>query len=202
MFDPDWFTALKEKAETGISPEHVPHGVLRAAAAEIERHRTTGLAAMLRAQRELQIKSFDLDPSELEDGPRMEFIRWNVLALIAEMVEYLDETGWKPWATSQHINAEEALGELVDAWHFFMNILWATEGGGLLGDADVLAEVFTGRYFKKREVNAQRQADGYDGVTGKCEGCHRDLPTVNLTEVTIEGLVRFACPCGKVVPLA
>jgi dimeric dUTPase (all-alpha-NTP-PPase superfamily) len=195
VFDPDWFSRLK--AQAAHDGAVVSGDTLRAAIQEIERHRTTGLAAMLRAQRELQIKSFDLDPSELEDGSRMEFIRWNVLALIAEMVEYLDETGWKPWATSQHVNAEEALGELVDAWHFFMNILWATEGGGLLGDADVLVEVFTGRYFKKREVNAQRQADGYDGVTGKCPNCHRDRKETQLANVT--GDVRTVyCPCGHV----
>ena len=30
------------------------------------------------------------------------------------------------------------------------------------------------RYLAKRVVNAQRQADGYDGVAGKCPRCHRD----------------------------
>lgn len=140
------------------------------------------LAQMLKLQRELQVESFKLDPAELDDEMRMEFIRWNTLALVAELVEMLDETGWKPWATSNHVHGEPALKEMVDAWHFFMNILWAIAGGGH-GDADVLAEAFTERYLAKRKVNAERQAEGYDGVTGKCPGCKRDLAEVEVRHV-------------------
>lgn len=134
------------------------------------------LAAMLHAQRTLQVESFGFDPAEeVDPAKRLEFLRWNVLALIAELTELLDETGWKPWATSQHINELETLGEWVDAWHFMMNVAWATFGQGVLGDADVLSELITAAYKRKHEVNAARQRDGYDGVSTKCPRCKREL---------------------------
>lgn len=137
---------------------------------------------MLKAQRDLQVESFGLDPVELQDEERIEFIRWNTLALINELQEMLSETGWKPWATSKHVNGAAAFGELVDAWHFFMNLMWAVSGQGALGDADVLADEFIERYFAKRTRNAERQAEGYDGVTGKCPSCKRDMAESLCTE--------------------
>lgn len=123
------------------------------------------LERMLELQRDLQVKSFGLDPAELfDDEERIEFIRWNFLALFNEINEALQEIGWKPWAISRHVREDEVLDELVDAWHFFMNILWATYGQHVLGDAGALADAFTERYLRKREVNAQRQRDGYTGI--------------------------------------
>lgn len=122
------------------------------------------LEKMLHAQRMLQIESFNLDPAELQDEERIEFIRWNVIALFSEINEVLNETGWKPWATSRHVNDTRCLLELVDVFHFFMNLLWATYGQDVLGDAPTLAEVFTEEYMRKRDVNAQRQREGYTGV--------------------------------------
>jgi hypothetical protein len=133
------------------------------------------LEAMLFSQRELQINSYGFDPSEPpSDEARIEFIRWNVLALTDELHELLGECGWKPWATSRHVNADAAMAELVDAWHFFMNLMWAVEGGGLLGDAGALADVFQARYFEKRARNAKRQDEGYTGLE-KCPVCKRAL---------------------------
>jgi dimeric dUTPase (all-alpha-NTP-PPase superfamily) len=120
----------------------------------------------LEAQLQLQIKSFGMNPKELNDGQIVEWIRWNVLALEDEMHEALAETGWKPWATSKHVNREAFISELVDAFHFLMNLM-------LVVDCD--AEEFLAKYFEKRGLNEKRQAEGYDGVTGKCSHCHRAL---------------------------
>lgn len=149
---------------------------------------THPLERMLREQRELQLvmPPAGRDPAELEGEDRTSFISWNVLALTDELHELLDEVGWKPWATSRHVNEDRALAELVDAWHFMMNLLWAVAGRGVLGDAGVLAAVLEARYQDKRAVNEQRQVDGYDGVTGKCPRCHRDLAESDCTPLACE----------------
>lgn len=122
---------------------------------------------MLENQRQLQINAYGKDPATITDpDERMDFIRWNVLALEDELHEALQETGWKPWAKSKHLN-EAAFGrELVDAWHFFMNLM-------LVSNIDM--ETFYGWYMAKARKNAQRQAEGYDGVSTKCQKCKRAL---------------------------
>jgi dimeric dUTPase (all-alpha-NTP-PPase superfamily) len=128
----------------------------------------------LKAQLELQIKSFGSDPTKLSDTEKLEWIRWNVLALADELHEALAETGWKPWAKSKHINRDAYVSELVDAFHFLMNLMLVV---------DCSADEFLKKYFEKRGINADRQADGYDGVRGKCASCKRALddPAVECT---------------------
>lgn len=119
------------------------------------------LQALVESQRQLQLESFGgVDPAGHEGDARADFIRWNVLALEDELHEALAETGWKPWATSRHLNRVAYLGELVDAFHFFMNLCIVA---GITGE-----EIAQG-YYAKRAVNVKRQEDGYDGVTGKDE---------------------------------
>lgn len=160
----------------------------------------TRFSDLLATQLDLQRNAFGIDPTMLVGDQRMEYIRWNVLALTDELHEMLAETGWKPWASSAHVNEDLALDELVDALHFLLNLLLVV--GQPLGDAGL--EDFTNQlmsaYMRKVEVNAQRQVDGYSG-THKCPDCHRDLATVK--PVVIEdsdGRARQACPCGKVLP--
>ena len=128
----------------------------------------------LRTQRELQEKSYGFDFGEMTTTDRIEFITWNVLALTDELHEALAETGWKPWATSRHINDDAFKSELIDAFHFMGNLFLA---------ADMDGDEVMRRYRKKRQVNADRQADGYDGVTTKCPVCKRALddPAVSCT---------------------
>lgn len=126
----------------------------------------------LNAQHELQIKSFGLDPKGLDDEQKLEWIRWNMLALMDELHEALAETGWKPWAKSKHVARDAYVSELVDAFHFLMNLM-------LVVDCD--ADEFLAKYFEKRGINAARQAAGYDGVTGKCPDCKRALDDVAVT---------------------
>jgi dimeric dUTPase (all-alpha-NTP-PPase superfamily) len=120
---------------------------------------------MLEMQRKLQLmynggKAIE----DFTDAERMEAIRDNVLACTDELHEALAETGWKPWATSNHVNVEAFHSEMVDAWHFFMNLMLHT--GMSMG------ELARG-YEAKNAKNYQRQAKGYDGVTTKCPGCKR-----------------------------
>ena len=125
------------------------------------------LQKMLNAQRELQIEAYGKDPTLLNGDERADFIRWNMLALNNEILgEALDETGWKPWATSRHINQQAFHGEMVDGWHFFMNLMLVS---------GMTADDLERGYYLKRAKNAKRQVDGYDGVAGKCRKCKRAL---------------------------
>lgn len=117
----------------------------------------------------LQREAFGVDPSKLVGKEREEYIRWNVIALMDELSEALHEVSWKPWASAEFFNRDQFIGELVDAAHFLGNL------AVVAGCTD--AEWAT-RYSAKQQKNRDRQRDGYDGVSGKCPGCKRDLTEV------------------------
>jgi dimeric dUTPase (all-alpha-NTP-PPase superfamily) len=125
------------------------------------------LEELFSLQRELQVLMPPLgrDPSEIDnDADRIEFIMTSVYALEDELHELTGEIGWKPWATSRHINRDAALSEAIDALHFLVNIFLV-----LRASAD---EVMV-QYRAKRQKNIDRQQSGYDGVEGKCRCCKR-----------------------------
>ena len=142
------------------------------------------LKKMLTTQYTLQVEAFKNDPILMTPPEVINFIHWNVTALVDELHEMLGEIGWKPWASSKHINGPEAAKEMIDAWHFFMNIMLAL--GPYIGTPETgprnlseLAEWWEKAYYAKKAVNEQRQADGYDGVSSKCQVCKRELSEVN-----------------------
>jgi len=155
------------------------------------------LSRMLSAQQLMQRESFNADPTEMTTEQAIEFIHWNVTALVDELHEMLAEIGWKPWATSKHINGPNAAKEMIDAWHFFMNIMLALGphiDARVPGTAEKLepypdsvpelAEWFIKSYFEKHEINRQRQKDGYDGVSTKCHVCKREKTEVDPNNTT------------------
>lgn len=97
---------------------------------------------------------------------RAQFVRDMILSLEDELHEALNEIGWKPWQTSRHFNEDAYKAELVDAWHFFLNLMLVIG----MDEDDLVAG-----YFDKRTKNLQRRDDGYDGVSGKCPECRRAL---------------------------
>lgn len=122
------------------------------------------LTQMFMLQDELQKKLIHGSPSDIdEDADRVQFISGMILALTDELHEALNETGWKSWASSKHINEEAFKNELVDAWHFFMNLCLV---------ARMSPEELYIRYLRKREKNIKRQDEGYDGLN-KCPICKR-----------------------------
>ena len=157
----------------------------------------TTLGDMLEQQLTLQIESFGKDPTRLTGEERAEFIRWNMLALTDELHEALNEVGWKPWATNRDIDSRAFLKEMVDAWHFFMNLMLTAAPG--LGDeissAQDLGEWFAEQYMAKRRINAQRQTDGYDGVKDKCPTCRRSFDDVVAT-VELGGVTYCKLDCA------
>lgn len=128
---------------------------------------TDRLEKMFELQRELQIKAYGKDPGEIDNNTEaIQFIKDMHIALTDELHEALGEVGWKPWATSKHVREDAFRSELVDAWHFFMNLCLVVGMGP--------EELYTG-YLKKRLKNIKRQQDGYDGVSTKCMQCGRAL---------------------------
>lgn len=124
------------------------------------------LVAIWANQLEMQTTSFGADPMTLEGEERVQYIKDMVLAATDELHEALGEVGWKPWATSRHVNDEALKGELIDLLHFVINLMLV---------ARMTPEEIHHRYFVKAARNRQRQLEGYDGRSGKCSGCGRAL---------------------------
>ena len=74
------------------------------------------------------------------------------LALIDELLEALRETAWKPWKKQQENNIEKVREELIDAWHFLINLSM------LVGmDSNILFN----KFCEKNRENFKRQDEGY-----------------------------------------
>ena len=135
---------------------------------------------LLEAQRTLQVMMNQKDPTKMSEEERALFIKDMVLASTDELHELLQEVGWKPWATSRHVNVEAAKGEWIDLLHFVLNL------GLAIGFRD--GSEIEARYMQKRMKNVKRQQAGYDGVTGKCPQCARALDDDAVTCRVVEGV--------------
>ena len=128
----------------------------------------------LRLQLQLQINAYDQDPRALEGEARTGFLLWNSFAATDEIHEAMQEVGWKPWASSRHVNEDLMLGELVDALHFVGNMVLAAAGQSKESPEQLASKLWR-MYQAKVQVNLQRQVDGYDGIKDKCPICKREL---------------------------
>ena len=106
-----------------------------------------GLKEMFQLQKELQTRLNNKDISL-----NAEYFKDHHLALENELHEALREIPWKPWKKQQKWNVDLCKNELVDAFHFFMNLCIC------VGMDD--KELF-GRYCKKNKINHERVNDGY-----------------------------------------
>jgi hypothetical protein len=118
------------------------------------------------------------NPYEMSPVQLARFITWNHTALTVELGEMMAEVGWKPWASDRSINAASALKEMVDVWHFFLNILLAIDAWYGRQGPEFMGPEFERRYVEKNAKNLQRQVDGYDGITGKCTVCKREIADI------------------------
>lgn len=129
--------------------------------------------------KKLQEESFGFDFDALADSKRdhADYIRTNAIAAVAEIVEALEETRWKPWAKNGVLavvpDKRAFAKEMVDCLHFISNALVS---------AGVTDEEFNELYLEKMQVNRERQAraGGYQSVTGvdKCPVCRRSFDDV------------------------
>jgi len=108
------------------------------------------LKFLFKLQDELQTKvgNFPL----VDDVQRQKFINMHSLALVDEVFEALRETPFKDWKKNQSYNEDKFKEELVDAWHFLINLSLAS---GMSGE-----ELFS-RFVNKNKVNIERQDKGY-----------------------------------------
>lgn len=74
------------------------------------------------------------------------------LAAIDELMEAIRETPWKPWKKQQKYDKEKFKEELIDAWHFLINL---SISSGMNS-----TEVFQ-RFVNKNNENHTRQDNGY-----------------------------------------
>lgn len=103
-------------------------------------------------QRVLQEQVYGKGLNELEGDELKEAVRTHVLALLDEAHEVLHEVPWKPWKRTGEPNWEAYHEELVDLFHFVMNLM-------LIGGAT--AHSLLAGYEAKHRVNIERQRDGY-----------------------------------------
>lgn len=86
-------------------------------------------------------------------SPKKENLITAFTGLVVEAAEALQETDWKPWKkTPKLINKQKALEELVDCFHFLVELFI------LLGFSH---EDLYNAYMKKMDVNHKRQEEGY-----------------------------------------
>ena len=128
------------------------------------------LAELFKKQLKIQTLAYGKNPLDITDPiERIQFIKDMELAARMELGEMLDETDWKPWATSNHVNEEAGQGELADVLLFFINLCFAFRA-----DAQ---DIFI-KTMEKMDRNLARQLEGYDGIKGKCYICKRALDDI------------------------
>jgi len=109
--------------------------------------KTDKLKEMFRKQAEFQTRLGN--DAYLYSTP---FIKDMILALNCEAMEALQEVPWKEWKRDQKFNTDRFKEEVIDIWHFLINISLAA---GL--DEDSLFKEF----MKKNRKNIKRQREGY-----------------------------------------
>jgi len=111
---------------------------------------------MLDKQRELQAR-YNFKISSMNDKERTEYIKNNIWYLISELDEVFRELpygkAWKNYDNfDKKVHLENAKVELIDCWHFFMNIMMA-----LNVDAETLFSI----YCDKNKINHDRIDSNY-----------------------------------------
>jgi len=151
------------------------------------------LVRLFQKQLEIQTLAYGKNPLEITDPEeRIEFIRNMHTAMTMEAGELLDECGWKPWATSKHVNEEGGAGEAADVMLFFINLCFAYR---------ITPQKLYDTTMAKMDKNLQRQLDGYDGLKGKCKRCKRALDdtAVECHERIDEEYPEYLGWCGEIV---
>jgi len=104
-----------------------------------------GLNLLFNLQKELQHK-INIDITSIQ------FIRLSFIGLITEACEALETVNWKPWKQKQLYNEDEFKKELIDCWHFLINLSLA---------AHLTADDVIELYKEKNAINILRQKNKY-----------------------------------------
>ena len=130
---------------------YIPEGSKAKLLLDIENELTNGadLEKLFEMQRQLQAK-IDFTGIGLT-----QYIRLMFIGIITEACEAIEQVDWKPWKKNTGINpiaSENFKEEIVDIWHFLINMTLAS---GM--DAKELME----RFNTKNKINIKRQEDKY-----------------------------------------
>jgi dimeric dUTPase (all-alpha-NTP-PPase superfamily) len=88
----------------------------------------------------------------INHGLNIEYVKDMSLAAISEVMEALRETPWKPWKKKQEYNQENFQKEIIDLWHFVINLSIAS---GM--DYKELYK----KFVDKNKINIERHKKGY-----------------------------------------
>lgn len=123
---------------------------------------------------------------------RMTYMKENLFAAVVEVGEAANEQPVKSWAKGDKQAIHEAkrgkyLGEMVDVLFFIANALTAA------GITDAELEQ---AYLAKMGVNQARRANGYDGVSTKCEKCNGATDEPSMVPVEADGRLFCSADCA------
>ena len=106
----------------------------------------TDLRDLFNLQRALQ-KKIDFTSMTLT-----QYIRLMFIGIVTEACEALECVNWKPWKQAQDNSETKFKEEIVDIWHFLINLTLAS---------GMDAEEVMDRFKNKNKVNVKRQEDKY-----------------------------------------
>lgn len=89
---------------------------------------------------------------EIKDFTNIHLIKNQILALFDETSEALREVPWKPWKLNQEFNVKKFRIELIDIFHFLINLF-------LLSGMN--SRQVINLFKNKNKINRRRQKDGY-----------------------------------------
>lgn len=90
--------------------------------------------------------------ASINSKENIELIKNQTLAIIDEVMESLREIPWKPWKNDNLINLKKYRIELIDIFHFLINLF-------LL--AGMTPQMVWDYFKEKNDINIRRQKDGY-----------------------------------------
>ena len=93
-----------------------------------------------------RIKDYIINPINVE------LIKNQILALFDETSEALKEVPWKPWKINQQFNVSKFRMELIDVFHFLINLF-------LLSGMN--SRQVINLFKNKNKINVKRQKNGY-----------------------------------------
>lgn len=105
------------------------------------------LDQMFCLQKNLQLK-IGYNPEKYN----IEYFNLMFIGCITELCEAIEQTKWKPWKKSARTDLIKVRKELIDVWHFLINLSIAS---GLTPD-----KIFE-EFCMKNKINNGRQNNGY-----------------------------------------
>jgi len=109
------------------------------------------LEELFKMQEKLQ-KRLGYDLQKISEKHSQKYFNLMFIAIIEECVEIIRETPWKPWKKSMTFNQVKLQEEVIDLWHFIINLSIAS---------GLTPQKLYDKFVEKNTVNHKRQDNGY-----------------------------------------